>query len=85
MTGEVNCVDYPGTRCTRMHCGKKASRWMQCDALGNVLLESLVSWRSCGCYFDPYHLPKHRCRPSAPLHGNGIPNISVLFQPDNAP
>uniref|UniRef100_A0AAY5JYT4 Cadherin domain-containing protein n=1 Tax=Esox lucius TaxID=8010 RepID=A0AAY5JYT4_ESOLU len=51
----------------------EASRWRQCDALGNVLLGNLGSCHSCGCKFDMYHLPDHFCRPSAPFHGNGIP------------
>ena len=38
-----------GTHGTRMHDRKKASLWMQCDALGNVLLGNLGSCHPCGC------------------------------------
>ena len=58
---------------SRMHCGKKASWWRQCDALGNILLGNLGSWHSRGCYLDTYHLPKHCCRPRTPRDGKGIP------------
>ena len=58
---------------SRMHCGKKASWWRQCDALGYILLGNLGSWHSRGCYLDTYHLPKHCCRPRTPFHDNSIP------------
>ena len=68
------CVSLTwGTRGTRIHYGKKASRWRQCDGLGSVLLGNLWSCHSCGWYFDMYHLPKHCCRSWAPFHGDGIP------------
>ncbi|KAK3509829.1 hypothetical protein QTP70_012764 [Hemibagrus guttatus] len=59
-----------GTHGTRMHYGKKASRWRQCHALGNVLLGNLGSCHPCGYYFDMYHIPKQCCRPCTPFHGN---------------
>ena len=64
------------THGTRMHYGEKASRWRQCDALGNVLLGNLGSCYSCGCYFFTCHLRKHCCRccrPFMTFHENGIP------------
>ena len=56
-----------------MHYEKKASRWRQCYALGNVLLGNLGSWHSCGGYSDMYHLLRGCGRPHRPLHGNGVP------------
>ena len=67
-----------GTHGTRMHYGKRAIRWRQCNDLGNVLLWNLGSCYPCGCYFDTYHLLKHCCRSCTPFDGCG------LFQQDNA-
>lgn len=60
------CTVSLGKRCTRMDCGKKMSRWRECDALSNVLLGNPYS-----CHFDMYSQPEHRCRPCTPIHGNG--------------
>ena len=45
---------------------------------GSAMLWAMFCWEtlsghSCGRQFDTCHLPKHRCRPGTPLHGNGIP------------
>ena len=65
MTWMTGCVCHipGGTHGTKMYCGRKASRWRLCDALGNVLLGNLGFCHPCGCYFDIYHLPMHCCRP----------------------
>lgn len=58
-----------GSDGTKMHCEKMTSRWRECDALGNVLLGTLGSSRSCGHQLDTSHQPKHRYRPGTPLLG----------------
>ena len=74
------------THGTRMHYGKAASQWMQCDALGDVLLENLGSCYSYGCCFETFHLPKPCCRPFIPLietiflNGGGIYTLQKWFR-----
>ena len=76
------------THGTRMHYGKAASQWMQCDALGDVLLENLGSCYSYGCCFETFHLPKPCCRPFIPLietiflNGGGIYTLQKWFRTD---
>ncbi|KAK3543439.1 hypothetical protein QTP70_020917, partial [Hemibagrus guttatus] len=73
-----------GVHGTRMHYGNKASWRRQC--LGNVLLGNLGSCHPCGCYFDPYHLPKRCYRPCLPPFMETVfPDGCGLFQQDNAP
>lgn len=69
---------------TKMHYGKKASWWGQCDALGNVRLGNQGSCRPCGCYFDKYHLTivaEH----VHPFIETVFTDGRVLFQQDNIP
>lgn len=61
-----------------MHLEKKACQLRQWESLAKVLLGYLVSWHSCGYYFETYHLTKHCCRSGIPIHGRG------LSQPDKA-
>ncbi|KAK1788420.1 hypothetical protein P4O66_016854, partial [Electrophorus voltai] len=71
---------------TRMHYGKKASLWRQCDALGNILLGktsglgihldvTLTRTTYLNIIIDQVH----------PFTAMVFPNDSGLFQQDNAP
>ncbi|KAK3557178.1 hypothetical protein QTP70_024694 [Hemibagrus guttatus] len=76
-----------GTLGTRIHYGKKASRWRQCHALGNILLPKTLGPAIHD--FDMYHLPKHYCRPYTPFHGNELfeehNKFEVLTWTSNSP
>lgn len=53
-------VDSPV--CVSVTWGSDGSRAMLC-------WETPLSWYSCGCLFETYHLHKHFCRPSKLLQG----------------
>lgn len=69
---------------TGIYYVKRASRQRSCDAL-NICW--MFCWETCpcGCYLDTYHFGEYSCRPSMPIHGMELPNISGLFQQNNAP
>ncbi|KAG1925176.1 peripheral plasma membrane protein CASK [Pimephales promelas] len=60
---------------TRMHYGKMTSRWKECDAVGNVLLENPENPDS---HVDMCHLPKHGCRPDTPLHDSVFDQLDLV-------
>ena len=85
ITWRTMCMYGSNLHGTRIHYGKKASQWRQCDILGNVLLGNLGSCHPYGCYFDTYNLPKHCCRKCTPFKETVFPVGQGPFQHNNAP
>lgn len=64
--------------CSRMHYGKKVSRWRQCDALVDVILGHFGFWHPCERHFGPNPLRAHPFM--AEVQGGNLHNVKqVVF------